>query len=91
MLLDLKEVLDQFRSWREAARVVRITKGSESWLSCAESWAIREDSILVNKNDELGTFEIRNFSEAYFRRVDFGLDATWPSGATISFREQSSL
>ena len=88
MLLDLREVFDQFRSWIEAARIVGITKGDESWLSRAESWAIREDSILVNKKGELGTFVIGNLGEAFFRRVDFGIDATWPSGATISFREQ---
>jgi hypothetical protein len=88
MLLDLKEAFDQFRSWIEAERIVHITKGDESWLSCAESWTLGGDSILVNKKGELGTFEIGNFGEAYFRRVDLGLDATWPSGATISFREQ---
>ena len=89
MLLDLKEAFDQFRSWVEAERIVRITKGDESWLSRAESWAIGRDSIFVNKKGELGTIVIGNFGEADFRRVDSGLDATWPTGATICFREQN--
>ncbi len=89
MVLEIKEVLDQFQSWTESESRVRITKDGVSWLSRADTWNVGNDSILVDKEGEIGIVVIGNLGAADFRRVDCGIDALWPSGATIHFREES--
>jgi hypothetical protein len=91
MDLELAEALDQFRKWSAAESIIRITKEGTSWLSPAHVWSVSKDAILVGEEGSMDTTKIGNLGAADFRRVEGGIDAVWPTGATVHFREESLL
>jgi hypothetical protein len=90
MILDLKDVLEQFKAWNKSENGVRITTDGKSWVT--KSLNVVEDAILFDqKGAELGSVQTLKLGDAeVFERTDDTIIARWKSGKTVQFEEEGS-
>ena len=89
MILDLKDVLEQFKAWNKSENGVRITTDGKSWVT--KSLNVVEDAILFDqKGAELGSVQTLKLGDAeVFERTADTIIARWKSGKTVQFQKEN--